>query len=99
MTTQMLAHPSTGSRLAARRQSVGLSRERLGAAAGGISSATIQRAEQGICQPHPSTIAALERALDEAEGASADPTNEQRPGDDRGAAKVVQGDRDADYQQ
>lgn len=41
----------------------GLSREALGARAGGISAATIWRIERGICRPHRSTIAALACAL------------------------------------
>jgi predicted transcriptional regulator len=49
-----------------RRQGLGLSREALGAAAGGVSSSTIRRIERGVVQPHPSTIAALIQALDAA---------------------------------
>jgi len=51
----------------ARRQSLGLSREALGAAAGGVSSSTIRRIERGVVQPHPSTLAALAYALDAAQ--------------------------------
>lgn len=67
-----------GDIVAKRRQALGLSREALGAAAGGVSSSTIRRIEHGRVRPHPSTVGALIAALDCA-------TNEQRPGEDRGA--------------
>jgi transcriptional regulator with XRE-family HTH domain len=46
-----------------RRLALGYSRERLGAAAGGISSATVKRVERGRVRPHPATRVALARAL------------------------------------
>jgi transcriptional regulator with XRE-family HTH domain len=49
--------------LEVRRRAAGLSRERLGAAAGAISSATIKRIERGLVRPHPSTRVALAAAL------------------------------------
>lgn len=42
----------------------GLSREALGALAGGISSATVARIERGIVDPHRSTKSALATALE-----------------------------------
>lgn len=58
----MQAHPAVGS-LETRRLNQGLSREALGAAAGGISSATITRIERGKVRPHRATLSALARAL------------------------------------
>jgi transcriptional regulator with XRE-family HTH domain len=53
-----------------RRLAAGLSRERLGAAAGGVATATIVRLEAGVTvRPHPRTLVALLAALDEAERA------------------------------
>jgi transcriptional regulator with XRE-family HTH domain len=46
-----------------RRLQLGYSRERLGAAAGGVTAGTIYRIERGQVTPHPSTLAALARAL------------------------------------
>ncbi len=46
-----------------RRLALGLSRERLGAAAGGLGSATVRRVERGLVRPHPATLSALARAL------------------------------------
>ena len=62
-TTQSTA---LGDVLAERRQALGLSREALGAAAGGVSSSTIRRIEHGRVRPHPSTVGALVAALDRA---------------------------------
>jgi transcriptional regulator with XRE-family HTH domain len=45
------------------RRAAGHSRESLGAAAGGVSAATVKRIERGQVQPHRSTIAALANAL------------------------------------
>ena len=63
MTSQMIAHGPVGEALKARRLALALSRERLGAAAGGVSSATIARIERGSVTPHPATVAALALAL------------------------------------
>ena len=63
MTTPMTHHGPVDSPLRARREALGLSRERLGAAAGGISSATIVRAEAGSVRTNYSTFVALARAL------------------------------------
>jgi predicted transcriptional regulator len=49
-----------------RRQALGLSYERLGARAL-LSSRTIERAERGLYDSLPSTIALIEQALQEAE--------------------------------
>ena len=46
-----------------RRVALGYSRERLGAAAGGVSSATVWRIERGLVTPHHTTRLALARAL------------------------------------
>jgi predicted transcriptional regulator len=56
-----------GTALERRRLKLGLSREALGASAGGISAATIKRAERELVKPHPSTLAALTAALERAE--------------------------------
>lgn len=50
-------------RLQRLREERDLSREALGAAAGGISSATIARIERGQVKPFRSTVAALALAL------------------------------------
>lgn len=63
MTSQTVLQQAVGPGLKARRTALGLSRERLGAAAGGISSATIRRIEFGIVKPQPQTLVALARAL------------------------------------
>lgn len=52
--------------LEVRRHALGLSREALGAAAGGVSANTIRRIERGVVRPHRSTVAALIAALDRA---------------------------------
>jgi transcriptional regulator with XRE-family HTH domain len=54
---------AVGSPLRERREALELSREALGAAAGGISSTTIWRLENGTVRPHRSTLAAIARAL------------------------------------
>ena len=72
MPTQMKTQRSDGPAIKARRQSLGLSREALGAAAGGVSSSTVRRIERCEVQPHPSTVAALKGALDTAEAAHND---------------------------
>lgn len=66
MTSQLISHVADGE-LKARRQALGLSREALGAIAGGVSSATVRRAERGEVRPHPRTLRALLAALDAAE--------------------------------
>jgi transcriptional regulator with XRE-family HTH domain len=72
MTLQMVGHAVDGNALERRRRGLGLSREALGAAAGGLSSATIKRVERGLVRrPHPVTIAAIVAALDRADN----PTN------------------------
>ena len=97
MTSQMTPYAAVGTAIKAQRQALGLSREALGAIAGGVSSSTIRRVERETVAPHPSTVAALTRALDAvARGERA--RTQQRPGDNRGVAKVVRGDRDAGYQ-
>ena len=60
----MTAHVADKSPLRERREKLGLSREALGAAAGGVSSATIQRIEGRKVRPQRSTLAALANALD-----------------------------------
>jgi len=59
----MLIRRPDGAALESRRLSLGLSREALGAAAGGLASATIRRVERGEVTPHPSTLAAMRAAL------------------------------------
>jgi predicted transcriptional regulator len=59
----MITHAPDGSSLERRRLALGLSREALGAAAGGIASATVQRIERGHVRPHPSTLSAIIAAL------------------------------------
>jgi Helix-turn-helix len=76
MTAQMLGRPHDGPALERWRRALGLSREALGAAAGGIASATVRRVERSEVKPHPSTLAALVAALNQA-------TREQRPGGNR----------------
>jgi transcriptional regulator with XRE-family HTH domain len=61
MTTQMIRRSADD--LLRRRLALGYSRERLGAAAGGISSATVKRVERGLVSPHPATLTALAQAL------------------------------------
>jgi len=62
MTLQVIRDAGGG--LLELRLARGYSRERLGAAAGGISVSTIRRVERGIGTPHPVTLQALARALD-----------------------------------
>jgi transcriptional regulator with XRE-family HTH domain len=69
MTVQMIGRPPDGAALKQWRLSIGLSREALGAAAGGVSSATVRRIEHGEVRPHPSTVAALLGALRARSGA------------------------------
>jgi transcriptional regulator with XRE-family HTH domain len=64
MATQMMNHEAAGAAIKARRELLGLSREALGAAAGGVSCSTIRRVEREEVRSHPSTLAALTRALD-----------------------------------
>jgi predicted transcriptional regulator len=77
MTSQMVTHAHDGATLERWRRSLGMSREALGAAVGGIASATVKRVERGEVKPHPSTLAALVGALtarsraDHIEGSSA----------------------------
>jgi predicted transcriptional regulator len=52
--------------LTARRKALGLSRERLAAAAG-VSGQTVARIEAGRVKPQPSTVAAILGALSAAE--------------------------------
>ncbi len=67
MTEIMQQRPdSIGARVLERRHALGLSREALGAAAGGVSSATVYRIELGRVRPHPSTVRALLTALEQA---------------------------------
>lgn len=92
VTWHMTAQPPVGIALRARRDALALSRERLGARAGGISSATIARIERGAVTPHPATVAALAMALGcepddllenvSSPGATPSPTNEGIPGAD-----------------
>ena len=56
-----------GERIEQRRHALEMSRETLGAAAGGIASSTVHRVERGLVKAHPRTIAALTQALDRAE--------------------------------
>jgi len=60
----MVAHVPDTSTLEQRRRALHLSRERLGALAGGVSSSTIKRIERGEVDAHPSTLAALAGALE-----------------------------------
>jgi transcriptional regulator with XRE-family HTH domain len=71
-----------------RRRAAGLSRERLGAAAGGISSATVRRIERGLVTPHPATVSALARALD-CEPRDIDPKNANAPGGEPDASSKL----------
>jgi hypothetical protein len=52
-----------GAAVEARRLELGLSREGLGFAAGGVCSSTIRRIERNIGTPNRSTSAALARVL------------------------------------
>ena len=85
---QMLAHPG-GAALEQWRLALGLSREGLGAAAGGVSSSTIRRIERGEVRPHPSTLAALLGALEQRSAVSAH--NDHDPAADRAAGKAGNG--------
>jgi DNA-binding XRE family transcriptional regulator len=60
----MIEHEQDGTAsLEGRRLALGYSRERLGAAAGGLSAATVFRVERGMVVPRPATRVALARAL------------------------------------
>lgn len=59
----MIGQRPDGPELERWRKSLGLSREALGAAAGGIASATVKRVERGEVKPQPSTLSALVGAL------------------------------------
>ncbi len=72
MTKQMKDQRPVGAEIKARRLALKLSREALGAAAGGVSSSTVRRVEFATVHPHPSTIAALKQALDAADRAHND---------------------------
>jgi predicted transcriptional regulator len=85
MTRQMITHGVDGNTLKRWREACGLSRERLGAAAGGISSATVKRIEQGTVRPHASTVAALTAALTEISPA---PQHDHDPEASRAAEEV-----------
>jgi DNA-binding XRE family transcriptional regulator len=63
MTLHMIVHAPDETPLEQRRLALGYSRERLGAAAGGVSSATVRRIERGLVNPHQITRLALARAL------------------------------------
>lgn len=81
----MKAHGLDGATFESHRLALGLSREALGAEAGGISSSTIRRIERGTVSPHRSTVAALARAL----GFPRDTVpalNDERPQEDTRAA-------------
>jgi predicted transcriptional regulator len=67
MKTKQTHHKHVAGVIAERRNALGLSREALGQAAGGISSSTIRRIENGAVNPHPSTTTALYAALNAAE--------------------------------
>jgi transcriptional regulator with XRE-family HTH domain len=90
MTAQMIKHRADGLEVQRRRLALGYSRERLGAAADGISSATVRRIECGLVRPHPSTRAAIARALG-CEIRDIFPTTNERPdpGPDQGAHKLT----------
>lgn len=86
MSAHMKAHPPVG--LAELRRARGLSQERLGAAAGGVSAATIRRTERSETKPHPRTLAALAQAL------GCHPEDiliEHSPGGDRGCTHTTVG--------
>jgi DNA-binding XRE family transcriptional regulator len=90
MNFQMTVHDEDGIGLLQRRRlALGLSRERLGAAAGGISSATVRRVERGLVSPHPATVAALARALN-CEVADVFPTSDALgdPEDEEGVTRA-----------
>jgi DNA-binding XRE family transcriptional regulator len=76
---QMKAHKPVGVALRTRREQLGLSREALGAVAGGISSDTVARAEAGTVKTNRATKFALARALG-CEVEELFPTNEVKPG-------------------
>jgi transcriptional regulator with XRE-family HTH domain len=81
MAMQTTHQATVGTALRARREALKLSREALGAAAGGVSSSTIRRVELGTVRPHPSTISALAQALEAADaacGSAAVPSAPQR---------------------
>jgi transcriptional regulator with XRE-family HTH domain len=86
MTPRMTSLAPVG--LAARRRARGLSRERLGAAAGGVSAATIRRTERGETRPHPRTLAALAEALGCRPDDLTDPQHDHDPEASRVAEEV-----------
>jgi transcriptional regulator with XRE-family HTH domain len=59
----MLSEQSVGQALRLLRQLRGLTRQELGARAGGVAISTVARIERGEVEPHPSTLAALTRVL------------------------------------
>lgn len=73
------------------RLQAGFSQERLARLAD-CSTSTVRLAERGWL-PSPAIRLRLEAAL-----GCVPATDEQRPGEDQGAAKVVHGDRDERYQ-
>ena len=79
MATQMMVHSVDGTELEQRRLALGLSREALGAAAGGISSATVKRVERGEVRPQPSTLSAITAALERAESRTITSGNDETP--------------------
>lgn len=91
MATQMMPRRVDGSALKRRRLEAGFSRERLGAAAGGIASATVVRVERGEVSPHPSTVAALAAALGCVPEDLLEPQDDHDPGASRAAEEVGEG--------
>lgn len=87
-----------GPAIRARRESLGLTRPELAVAAR-CSLTWLANIEAGCLRRHSEVLGRINVALDAAEHQRhQDPSNEQRPGDHQGAAKVVRGDRDAGYQ-
>jgi ribosome-binding protein aMBF1 (putative translation factor) len=64
---QLMVRKDIGGSIERRRMALGISRERLGAAAGGVARGTVERVERSQVKPHPRTVAALTQALDRAE--------------------------------
>lgn len=58
---------TNGATIEARRLGLGVSRDELGAKAGGVNPSTIWSLERERRRPHRSTLAAIVRALDELE--------------------------------
>ena len=73
MQTSRLTSNRIAAAIAERRRALGLSREALGQAAGGVSSSTVRRIENNSVNPHPSTATALCAALDAAEQEEIEP--------------------------